>query len=190
MTKPKEGNPGRGGRRPFNPPRPRNCRQCGTEFPALYGKHFYCSKFCYGRKKRSTLHNYWKPLEKFGHSAFMGNTCELFVQYGFSREGWHVFNSTGAYAPFDIIVFRNGILRTVEIRKGKITKAGHKVQFNRGNTDARPVFKQGTQWVAIVVLEQQEMFIFEVVKQTSFFSTSSAIDIRQSNHPEGKGEEE
>lgn len=99
------------------------CRGCGSEmFTLSYGGRGrvkeWCSDKC--RAKGNAYPTSLAPL----CSGTTGAVGELAVAGQLMREGWHVYRCLSPNGPFDLIAFRDGVTRRLEVRTGKYTSGG------------------------------------------------------------------
>ena len=112
-----------------------NCNVCQSEIePArnIDGKirknqiRKYCSPAC-ARKHHRELYRPRTTMLGVA-SATVGTVSELLVAVKLMENGWSVFKSLSPASAFDLIAFKNGVMKKVEVKTGHRWKDG-KVSF-------------------------------------------------------------
>ena len=117
-----------------------NCERCEKEF--VYGRdsegvNHYGMRFC--SKKCRRIHNKANkigqlPYEIDGRkiaTGTVGSIGELMVAVHLMKRGWHVFRPLSSHCFCDLIAFREGRIRYIEVRlgiqllKGRVTYGKH-----------------------------------------------------------------
>jgi hypothetical protein len=88
---------------------PRSCEACGREFSAITSTQKYCSKEC-----RPKPHD-WYPGLYLSTSA-KGAIAELKVCADLMARGYEVYRAMCQASSSDLVIKRNGVLWTVEVR--------------------------------------------------------------------------
>jgi hypothetical protein len=108
----------------------RRCVYCDLEFKTNIPSKIYCSNRCrsddYSGKR--TLPNFKTKISP----GSMGALSELVVCSDLLRMGYSVFRSVSQCAPFDVIAYKNDIMKRIEIRTGYKLKNG-KLMFSGHN---------------------------------------------------------
>ena len=101
----------------------RTCKTCGKPFMG-YGTKVYCSPECqksYGKHQRFDAHL---------STSSIGALNELVAAADLFRKGYEVFRSLSPSCSADMVIYRDGKSRRIEVRTGYVHNSG-KIIANR-----------------------------------------------------------
>lgn len=100
-------------------PDPLNCKNCKNLFVPHNARQTFCSARC--------VDLFWsKGADEESNlcTGTRGAIHELAVSIDLMRKGWHVFRAISPACPVDLIAMRDGVIYRVQVKKGRLTKAG------------------------------------------------------------------
>jgi hypothetical protein len=103
--------------------RPVICIQCGEEFPASWPHAKLCSPVC----RKLNYHKKLQPCpgeDYYVSPGTRGAISELSVAVDLMNHGFDVYRGQSPSSPHDLIVEKNNILTTIEVKTGSMNVNG------------------------------------------------------------------
>ena len=103
--------------------------------------------------------------------TYYGSLAETRVIYELSKKGYHIFNQISGKAPFDIVIYKDGVMKRVSIKccnkKGN-TAGTYQIEIGRvrSNKTSNTIYKfdkDECDILAIYVVEIDEVFYLDPI---------------------------
>lgn len=104
------------------------CKHCGKEFIKNYDNQLYCSKDC----RVKFVYGGGSPFKDIS-AGTVGAIGEVFVSYDLLGRGFEVFRSVSPSSSSDLIIKKDNLLRTVEVRTGYLSSDETRLSYPKKN---------------------------------------------------------